>query len=147
LLLPRGETCELVRYAGSAAKAQAAAMLFGRQAIEVATWALTVPGLALLAVTGLFMTMNGRLGFLKRRWLSVHQLLGALIILNVAFILVPVGGQLLELASQIDAGTELPATFMALARRESMFGAFNLILALVTIFVAVLKPGLGRYSP
>src|SRR5271157_5262466 len=87
------------------AKAQAAAMLFGRQAIEVATWALTVPGLALLAVTGLFMTMKGRLGFLKHRWLSVHQLLGALIILNTAFILVPLGGQLLELASQIDAGT------------------------------------------
>jgi hypothetical protein len=35
------------------AKDRAEAMLFGRQAIEIATWSLTVPGLALLVVTGL----------------------------------------------------------------------------------------------
>jgi hypothetical protein len=34
--------------------------------------------------------------------------------------------------------------FAALAGRERMFGAANLVLALVTIFVATLKPGLGR---
>ena len=43
------------------AKDQAQAMLFGRQAIEIATWSLTVPGLALLVATGLFMTFRGGL--------------------------------------------------------------------------------------
>jgi hypothetical protein len=58
------------------AKDQVQAMLFGRQAIEIATWSLTVPGLALLAATGLFMTFRGGLGFGRRRWLTVHQIIG-----------------------------------------------------------------------
>jgi hypothetical protein len=66
-------------------------MLFGRQAIEIATWSLTVPGLALLAATGLFMCLRGGLGFRRRRWLTVHQTIGALILLNAALILVPEG--------------------------------------------------------
>jgi hypothetical protein len=68
------------------AKDHAQAMLFGRQAIEIATWSLTVPGLALLVATGLFMTVHGGLGFGRRRWLTVHQIIGALILLNAAFI-------------------------------------------------------------
>jgi len=119
-------------------------MLFGRQAIEVATWSLTVPGLALLVVTGLFMTIHGRLGFLKRRWLTLHQLFGVAILLNAAFVLVPLGADLLELAPEITDGTRPPERFMALARRESLFGAVNVVLALATLLVAVLKPGLGQ---
>jgi Predicted integral membrane protein (DUF2269) len=123
---------------------QPAAMLFGRQAIEIATWALTIPGLVLLAVTGLFMTLYGQLGFLKLRWLSVHQLIGALILLNAALFLVPVGGDLLDAASEIAKGSGSRETFAALAGRERTFGPVNLILALVTIFVAVLRPALGQ---
>ena len=37
------------------AKDQAQAMLFGRRAIEIATSSLAIPGLALLAMTGLFL--------------------------------------------------------------------------------------------
>jgi hypothetical protein len=126
------------------ARDQAQAMLFGRQAIEIATWSLTVPGLALLVVTGLFMTFRGGLGFGRRRWLTVHQIIGALILLNVAFILVPVGGELLHLAAEIIQDSGTMEAFNALKGREGMFGAVNLVLALVTIFVAVLKPALGQ---
>jgi hypothetical protein len=126
------------------AKDQAQAMLFGRHAIEIATWSLTVPGLALLAATGLFMTLYGRLGFGRRRWLTVHQIIGALILLNAALILVPVGGDLLDAASRIIQGSGSLEAFEALAGRERMFGALNLVLALATIFLAVLKPVLGQ---
>lgn len=126
------------------AKDQAQPMLFARQAIEIATWSLTVPGLALLAVTGLVMTVHGGLGFGRRRWLTVHQIIAVLILLNAALILVPVGGDLLDLASEIIRGSGSIEAFRALAGRERMFGAVNLVLALVTVFVAVLRPGLGQ---
>ena len=121
------------------AKDQAQAMLFGRQAIEIATWSLTVPGLALLVATGLFMTFRGGLGFGRWRWLTVHQIIGTLILLNAAFILVPVGGHLLDVASKIIPGSGSMEAFVSLSGRERMFGALNLVLAVVTIFVAVLK--------
>jgi hypothetical protein len=126
------------------AKDQPQAMLFGRQAIEIATWSLTIPGLALLVVTGLFMTFHGGLGFGRRRWLTTHQIIGALILLNAALILVPVGDDLFGAASQIVHGGGSREAFAALAARERMFGAANLVLALATIFVAVLKPALGQ---
>lgn len=122
----------------------AQAMLFGRQAIEIATWSLTIPGLILLAVTGLFRTLHGRLGFGRRRWLTVHQIGGVLILLNAALVLVPIGDDLLDVASQIIEGSGSKEDFTALSSRESMFGAANLLLALATIFVAALKPALGQ---
>jgi hypothetical protein len=126
------------------ARDQAQAMLFGRQAIEIATWSLTIPGLVLLAVTGLFMTVRGGLGFGRQRWLTVHQIIGALILLNAALVLAPVGGDLLDVASKIIQGTASMETFAALAGRERMFGAANVVLALATIFAAVLKPARGQ---
>ena len=126
------------------AKDQAQVMLFGRQAIEIATWSLTIPGLALLGVTGLFMTFRGGLGFGRRRWLTMHQIIGALILLNAALILVPVGGDLVDLASKIIQGSGSIDAFVRLAGQERTFGAANLVLALATIFIAVLKPALGQ---
>lgn len=126
------------------ARDQAEAMLFGRQAIEIATWSLTVPGLALLAVTGLFMIVRGRLGFWRRQWLATHQIIGVLILLNAALILVPVGDDLVDAASKIVQGSGSIEAFAALAGRERVFGATNVILALAAIFVAVLKPALGK---
>ena len=121
------------------AKDQAQVMLFGRQAIEIATWSLTIPGLALLGVTGLFMTFHGGLGFGRRRWLTMHQIIGALILLNAV-----VGGDLVDLASKIIQGSGSIEAFVTLAGQERTFGAANLVLALATIFIAVLKPALGQ---
>jgi hypothetical protein len=126
------------------AKDKAEAMLFGRQAIEIATWSLTVPGLALLVVTGLVMTIRGGLGFGRWRWLTVHQTIAVLILLNATLILVAIGGDLLDSASEIVRGSGSMEAFRALTGRERMFGPINLVLALVTIFVAVLRPGLGQ---
>ncbi|MFN3625602.1 MAG: DUF2269 family protein [Hyphomicrobium sp.] len=126
------------------ARDQAQAMLFGRQAIEIATWSLTVPGLALLTVTGLFMTIRGELGFGRRRWLTTHQIIGVLILVNAALILVPIGGDLADAASKILQGSGSIEAFAALAGREQLFGAANVALTIAAIFVAVLKPALGQ---
>lgn len=121
-----------------------AALLFARQAIEIATWALTVPGLALLVATGLFMTLRGRFGVFRIRWLTLHQAIAGLIVLNVALVLVPTGAELLATATAIadgEAGREAVAAGEA---REAAFGAVNVVLALATVFLAVLKPKLGQ---
>jgi hypothetical protein len=74
----------------------------------------------------------------------VHQVIGVLVLLNAGLILVPIGGDLLDVASKIVQGSASLEDFAAPKGRESVFGAVNLMLALVTIFVAVLKPALGQ---
>jgi FtsH-binding integral membrane protein len=64
--------------------------------------------------------------------------------LNAALVLVPVGAELVEQASAIAAGSGSREGFIELAARERTFGAVNLFLSIVTIFVAVLKPRLGQ---
>lgn len=59
-----------------------------RQAIDVATTYLTVPGLVLLIVTGGFMIIKGKLSVSKKRWLMLHVIFGLIIALNTAFFLI-----------------------------------------------------------
>ena len=107
---------------------------------------MRVACLALLLVTGLFMTVYGKLGFGRGRWLTVHQIIGAVIILNAVFIMVPVGGDHLALVSEIDRGNQSMDVFNALKTREAIFGAVNVLLALFSIFIATLKPRLGQIA-
>jgi hypothetical protein len=58
-----------------------------------------------------------------------------------------IGGHLLDVASEIIQGSGSMEAFVSLSGREHMFGALNLVLAVVTMFVAVLKPGLGQSRP
>jgi hypothetical protein len=76
--------------------------------------------------------------------LTVHQIIGALILLNAAIVLVPVGIDLLDVASKIMEGRASLDDFAAFSRWESTFGAANLVLSLMTVFVAVLKPAFGQ---
>jgi hypothetical protein len=74
----------------------------------------------------------------------MHQIFGVLILLNAAFILVPVGGGLLDAASKVIQGSGSLESFEALSGREAIFGGLNLVLSLATIFIAALKPALGQ---
>jgi hypothetical protein len=120
------------------------AMVFWRQGIEIATRSLTVPGLALLVVTGLFMAVRGGSRFASQRWLIVHLTIGVLIVLIVALVMVPAGIQSLDQAIDLSHGTGSTATFSGLIRKERVFGAINIILALVSILIVTLKPRLGK---
>jgi hypothetical protein len=126
------------------ARDPARAMLFWRQGIEIATNSLTVPGLALLVVTGLFMAGWGGSRFAKQRWLIVHLTIGVLIVLIAAFVMRPVGIRSLDQAIKISHGAGSMATFSALIRRERIFGAITIVLALLSILIVTLKPRLGQ---
>ncbi|MEO5336692.1 MAG: DUF2269 family protein [Magnetospirillum sp. WYHS-4] len=116
-----------------------AAMLIGRQAIEVATRGLTLPGLGLLALSGLALAIRGRLHPARQRWLALHALALPLIALSAFTVMLPTAAALLEAARAGDIGG-----FAALKGRESAFGALNLLLAVAAVVLGVVKPSLGR---
>jgi len=125
------------------ARDPAQAMLFWRQGIEIATDCLTVPGLALLVVTGLFMAGWGGARFARQRWLIVHLTMGFLIVLIAAFVMLPVGIQSLDQAIKISHGVGSMETFSGLIGKERIFGAITIVLALSSILIVTLKPRLG----
>jgi predicted secreted protein len=126
------------------ARDPAQAMLFWRQGIEIATDSLTVPGLALLVVTGLFMAGWGGSRFARQRWLIVHVTIGFLIVLIAAFVMLPVGIRSLDQAIKLSHGVGSMETFSALIGRERIFGAITIVLALSSILIVTLKPRLGQ---
>ncbi|MDH3236216.1 MAG: hypothetical protein OEQ29_22060 [Alphaproteobacteria bacterium] len=126
---------------GSGSEAKTTLIL--RQAIEAATVYLTLPGLVLVVASGLVLTLRGKFGFGRLRWLTLHQLLALAIVVNAVFVLLPAGDALLAAAaSWAGGGTE--ADFQALAPREAIAGAINILLAVAAVFVASIRPRLRR---
>lgn len=102
------------------------------------TLRLTLPGMAVAGLSGLLLTIRRRA--ILRRWLQVKVGLFALVALNGALILSPLGA---ELAAQ--AGQGAPAeTLLALSGREALFGAVNLSLIVLIVVLAVARPRLGQ---
>jgi hypothetical protein len=111
-----------------------------RQFIQRITWSLTVPGMWLVVLTGVVMTIRGKYGFFKIRWLGIKQVLAIIILANGTFVLAPYVDQLVMLSAQgLSQGT-LPEEFPPLKAKEDMFGAVNVLLILVSILLAVFKP-------
>ena len=116
----------------------ASAVLVSRQIVDVATWYLTLPGLALLSLTGIgLIIMRER----PLRKLSPHLFIAALILVNAIFFLFPIGQAILSAATDLSAGNGNNNTFLMLQGREAMFGAINIALCIAAIFIGVIKPG------
>ena len=90
------------------------------------------------------MLFVGRLPIKKIRWLAMHVCLGILVILNAVFILLPVGTEILEASQNIVMGVGSMADFYQLKNSEAIFGALNIILCLILVSLAVVKPKLGE---
>ena len=123
---------------------QAPAMLFARQAIELATRYVTVPGLIVAIVSGALMVATAYRGFFKRRWLVLHMAAVAVIAAITVIVMIPVGQELVTAAKAVGAGTMTPEGFAAPAMREHLFGAVNILLALAAIVLGVTKPRLRQ---
>ncbi len=106
--------------------------------------ALTLPGLALLLVTGAVLALRRGMTPNKRRWMGAKLALVALIALNGAFVLTPLAHDISASAQQAAATRTVPANFAELARKETVFGAANLALVLAVVGLSVVKPALRR---
>ena len=102
------------------------------------TTALTIPGLMLTVASGAALVVARR-DVRRRRWLWAKVALSVLVGLNGALILAPIGRRLAEAAAFSASGPVLDS----LSRLESLFGAANLLMTLIVIALAVVRPRLG----
>lgn len=115
----------------------------GRRIISAGTNVSTLPGMGVLAASGIWMGL--RLHGARSRFFQLELLLLVLIALNGAVFVAPSVSEATELAVRSLAhGTLLPEYAAAYAR-ESTFGAVNVALMLAAAVVRVWKP--GAHSP
>lgn len=113
---------------------------FGRKIISTGTYALTLPGLWIIAVTGIWMGIK-RYG-LKQRFFQIKFIIAVLIIINAYFFVVPGVSYATELALRSLIQGHLFPEYRSAYLRESLFGAVNVLLAVIAAIVGVWKIGL-----
>ncbi|MBB4267945.1 DUF2269 family protein [Roseospira visakhapatnamensis] len=123
-------------------------LLVVREVIGVSADYVTVPGLVLLLITGAVMVAVRRPSIPRVRWLGVHLVIALLITLNVALVLYPIGQDFVTVVSQAIAEglpmDRILALVQGLQDAEMTFGPLNVLMALTTVFVAVVKPRFGK---
>jgi len=108
--------------------------------------ALTLPALILTLLTGIALMLRRGMTPNRIRWMAVKLVLVAMIVLNGALVLRPVGAEMAHSArAAVKTGTLSPA-FASLERREGAFGAANLVMILAVIGLAVFKPRWRRHE-
>lgn len=112
---------------------------FGRKIISTGTHLLTLPGMWLLAVTGIWMGYR-RYG-LNARFFQLKLLIISLVILNAHFFVVPAVTSATELAAQSLAQGRLLPEYGNAYLRESLFGALNVILTFAAAAIGVWRIG------
>lgn len=123
----------LGRLADPAADAAAYALL--QDAKHATTMLITGPGLVITGITGLVLLLTRRSLFAST-WLKIKLALVAAIGGNAMLVLIPLG---VEIAEKAAAGAP-PDALTALAGRESLFGAANLLMVLTVITLSVVRP-------
>ncbi len=115
---------------------------FGRKIISTGTNILTLPGMWVLAITGVWMGYK-RYG-VKQRFFQLKLLLITLVVVNAHFVIAPAVTSATELAaSSLAQGRLLPA-YQAAYMRESIFGAINVLLTVAAAAVGVWKVGVKK---
>jgi hypothetical protein len=114
---------------------------FARAEISAATRALTMPGLLLALLSGLWMAVLTRLSPLRQPWLAFHAGLALVVLAIAATLVIPAGKTLL-------AGGGLDEMVAALTV-EQVAGAINIALTLALAAIGVFKPkwGFARRAP
>lgn len=113
---------------------------FGRKIISSGTNALTLPGMWMLAITGVWMGLL-RYG-IRQRYFQIKLLLIVLIMLNAHFFIVPAVTTATDIATHsLDQGKRF-AQYDEAYMRESVLGAVNVLLTLSAIIVGIW--GIGK---
>jgi hypothetical protein len=112
---------------------------FGRKIISTGTNFLTIPGLWVLAITGVWM---GYIKYgLKQRFFKLKFLLITLIIMNAHFFVLPAVNSATELAKSSLAQGGLLPEYKTAYMQESIFGGVYILLTLVASVIGMWKIG------
>lgn len=112
---------------------------FGRKIISTGTNALTLPGMWVLAITGVWMGLK-HYG-LRQRFFQIKLLLIALVVINAHFFVVPAVTSATEIAVRSLAQGQLLSEYKVAYMRESIFGAVNVLLTVAAAVIGVWKVG------
>jgi hypothetical protein len=117
-----------------------------RMFVSAITWALTIPGMWILIVTGSLTALAGKYRLVEHRWLIAKLLLAALILINGTFVLAPLVCQVTQIAKQSASQGHLLLTYIPLKEKEDMYGIANFLMLLIAFLLAIYKPGF-RHTP
>lgn len=120
-------------------------VMFARTMIKVITLAVTVPGLMLLAGSGLARWRLQARQAGDTTWLTLHVGLGFAVVAVGGLVLTPVTFDLAGQAAAVVDGTFSDATWQVSKTIEDVAGAFNLIAALIAVALACYRPFLRRH--
>lgn len=112
---------------------------FGRKIISTGTNILTLPGMWVLATTGVWMGYK-RYG-LRNRFFRLKLLLVTLVVINAHFFIVPAVNSATELAARSLAQGGLLPEYKTAYMQESIFGAVNVLLTVVAAVIGVWRVG------
>ncbi len=117
-------------------------IVFAREMVKAATVFVTVPGLTLAVVTGFGMVWIRRINPLRVPWMAAHLALGVVMLLNGALLIVPAEITLAAQAHALmnDTGFD-EAVWRRAALTEDAAGAANVLMALISIGIAAVRPG------
>ena len=112
---------------------------FGRKVISTGTNLLTLPGMWVLAVTGVW--MGYKCYGLKQRFFQVKLLLITLVVINAYVFIVPAVTSATEIAIRSLAQGQLLPEYKTAYMQESIFGAVNVLLTMTAAVIGVWKVG------
>lgn len=110
---------------------------FGRKIISAGTKVLSIPGIWVLAITGVCMGYK-RYG-LKQRFFQLKLFLVTLIIINGYFFVLPLVTSATEIAVRSFAHGHLLPEYRALFMQESIFGTVNILIIVAAAIIGVWK--------
>ncbi len=115
-------------------------VVFGRRIIATGTRVLTLPGVWLLAVTGVWMGLRG--GGLRQRFFQIKAVLVVLVLANTYLFILPAEQAATDIATASLAQGTLSPAYADASLKESVCGGVNILLALAAAVVGVWKFGM-----
>lgn len=142
LILFLGSVFTFIVISASFTDATLQGIAFGRQIISTGTKFLTIPGIWLITLSGIF--MGYRKYSFKQRFVQVKLVLALLILLNTYFLIVPSAKEATELAVSSLVKGYLPLEYSDAYIKESIWGAVNVLLAIIAMVTGIWKWGVNK---
>lgn len=114
-------------------------LAFARGIVSTGTNVLTLPGMWLLALTGVWIGYK-RYGF-SQRFVHLKLFVMALVVVNAHFFIAPAVDSATEAANLSLAQGHLLPEYNTAYLRESIFGAINVLLTLIAAVIGIWKIG------
>ena len=120
-------------------------LAFGRRVIGAGTNTLTIPGLCVLAVSGVWMGLRSY--GVKHRFLLLKLALIALVAANGALFIAPLVASATEIATRSLALGRLLPVYQTAFAQETMFGTANMVAILAAAVIGVWRTGAPSTTP